>query len=341
MIRICQPLTPNYYVLREHMEESHASGQLSNFGPAYDKLIEELKDFLNLAPDKDIVLTSSGHTALMAAYYALGCRYLIGPDYTFPSTMSAATIQRIIYEHTDVCKATAAPDPDVLNEYLTWSKAIDSVVITAPLSNIPDFKSLYDVCVNHNRLLIIDGAATFGTPDIYNYCDAFCYSFHATKTLSIGEGGALICSKAAAKIARRFINFNKDADFGQLKIGINGKLSEYACAIGLSILPAFRADMRLRNAAIYRKYLDRFCLETYSDQTVYQVFPLFFDTPYEAEQVRLSLAREGVETLQYYKPLKSLFISSDLYNRNVCIPVHQGVTEQQAEDIAKLIVESL
>jgi dTDP-4-amino-4,6-dideoxygalactose transaminase len=324
-------MIPNFSHVAEYMSEGFKTGQLSNFGPTYKRLVNELTIYLNLDRDKEIVLTSSGHTALMAAYYALGVVSALVPAFTFPSTVQAAEMQNVDCEYYDM--GSEVPD----------TASSDTVVITTCMSCIPSLGVLESTCHAKGKKLIVDGAPSFGTPGIYNFGDAFILSFHATKTFGIGEGGAIICSKEHAEIVKEYINFGFNEDKNVGEIGINGKISEYSCGVGLALLENIDLciNLRLRNASIYKKRLEKLCPFSWVKNTVYQTFPIFAEDSIKAQCIRDKLTANNVQHLQYYKPLANLKNSINLYERNICLPVHQNLTLNQVNYICDLVLSQI
>lgn len=336
MIKVISPICPDFAKVEAYMVEGLTHGVLSNFGPTYDKLVSRLRSYLHISEDRDIVLVSSGHTALMAAYSVLNSSRIVLPSYTFPSTRQAAEIQGMFTSLCDVDLSTGCPTLKILNNY----KYADTLTITTAISNIPNLKELSEYAKTNHKKLIIDGAPSFGTPDIYNYGDMFCLSFHATKTFGIGEGGAVICSKGHAATIKKFISFGFDDKKNICFTGMNGKISEYTCGIGLSILDEMDSAIarRKRNAAIYQDRLGDLCWKSWIPDTVYQTFPIFLSSASIAKEVRNRLTKQSVQHLQYYRPLMSLPNTCDLYERNVCLPVHSGLIESQINFICDIVL---
>lgn len=336
MLRFCKTLIPNFSEIEEKLD----TDRISNFGPAYEELCLKLRDFLKVSDDKDIILTSSGHTALMAAYAAVQSKKLIVPAYTFESTRAAASIQGI---------TTIVQDVDINKGYIDIPELLalplseyDSVALVCPLSAIPDLEEYHYWTKINNKHLVIDGAATFGTPGVYNWGTAYCLSFHATKTFSTGEGGALIIDKEFSSKAKSFINFGFDENRNVVQTGINGKISEYNCSIGLSLLNATTTQdalqRRLLNSQIYLESLSDLILTSSNEHTVYQSIPVYLDSKEKACSLRGKLTEEGIEFGQYYPPLDSISPNAkSLYDRNVCLPCHHGVTEKDINKIVDII----
>ncbi len=335
-IKFCSPVIPDMDRVAFYLKESFEKKHLSNFGPAYQLLVQKLREFLRLDDSKDILLCSSGHTALMAAYKALDLTNMFMPAYTFKSTEVAATLQGMYRSLVDVDIETGC-----LNQLPNYpNNTPDGIVAVCALSTIPDLKDLTEKAKKLNAKLVIDGAATFGTPDIYNTGDAFCLSMHATKTFPIGECGAVIADKKIIEKAKQFINFGFNAERVPQMTGMNAKISEYTAAIGLALFEKMDAaiESRLTNSNIYHDELGDLIPRSSSPYTIYQALPLSFRFDHvKARLVRSALSAGGVEFLQYYRPLDYSKNTEMLFNCNVCLPCHQDLTPEDIRYICKII----
>jgi dTDP-4-amino-4,6-dideoxygalactose transaminase len=104
----------------------------------------------------------------------------------------------------------------------------------------------------------IDGAAAFDVaamhPERYFGSIPTALSFHATKSFSTGEGGAVIATDLAlAERISRSLNFGFGTSRESLCASINGKMSEYHAAIGLAEHDGW-ADKRDALEAVARSY---------------------------------------------------------------------------------------
>lgn len=337
MIKFCSPVIPDMDRVSFYLKESFEKKHLSNFGPAYQLLCEKLKEFLGLDSSKDILLCTSGHTALMAAYQAFDCTTLYVPAYTFKSTESAASLQGMHPLKIDV-----NPDTGCMHDLPSYPNSRPTAVVpVCALSTIPDFDYIKKQASRIGAKVIIDGAATFGTHNIYNQGDAFCLSFHATKTFPIGECGALISDKRTIEKAKQYINFGFDAERIPKFTGMNAKISEYTAAIGLALLEKMpdAIQKRHKNRDLYVSELgDLIPQSTSGSDTVYQTLPIFFKFDHEkAKKVRTKLKEANVEILQYYRPLEYLANTQMLYLTNICLPVHQDLTTEEIKHICQII----
>jgi dTDP-4-amino-4,6-dideoxygalactose transaminase len=277
----------------------------------------------------------------MAAYRALDLTNIFIPAYTFKSTEVAATIQGMYRSLVDVDHLTGCLDkiPNYPNN------PPDGIVAVCALSTIPNLDELEETAKRINAKLVIDGAATFGTPGIYNYGDAFCLSMHATKTFSIGECGALIADHKTIEKAKQFINFGFNDQRIPQMVGMNAKISEYTAAIGLAVFEKLPEAVKARkkNLEIYDTELGHdnnhyIPPSMMAHETIYQALPMHFTFDHErAKRVRAKLTEAKVEILQYYRPLDYQKNTEMLYLCNVCLPIHQDLTEEEIRFICNII----
>jgi dTDP-4-amino-4,6-dideoxygalactose transaminase len=186
---------------------------------------------------------------------------VIVPSFTFIATAHALQWQEITPVFADVDPETHCLDPDAVEQMITprttgiigvhvWGRACDVDGLTA-------------VARRHNLKLLFDAAHAFGCSHrgrpIGNFGLAEVFSFHATKFLNTGEGGAIVTNDddVAAKV-RLMTNFGFAGYDNVIYTGTNGKLSETAAAMGvtnLESLDEFIATNR-RNYQEYGKELE-------------------------------------------------------------------------------------
>lgn len=328
---LIRPILPDMRLVEEHLRESFRTRRLSNFGPAARRLSAAFEE--QFLPGR-VVLTSSGHAALMAAIgiYPSARRWAV-PAFTFESTRLAVVEQGREAVYVDVDESGIISLESLRR--VEW----DGVVVVCPLSTVPDVAPVLDLAAG--RPVVLDGAAAFGSA-LPRGC-AVCVSFHATKVLPIGEGGA-VCGldEAGARAVERYVNFGLVGD-DPSGSGLNAKLSEYAAAVGLALLDsgAFAREVVLRkeNARAYRRHLgDRTPRGVLGDETVRAVLPAFLSDADAAFRVRRALLRIGVESRSYYRPLAPLPGALDLYVRNVCLPVYGEVTSRLVDAICDVVL---
>jgi dTDP-4-amino-4,6-dideoxygalactose transaminase len=330
-IRLFKMILPDFKEVEKLLQISCEVNQLANFGPLYYQLVEKLNDAFFLSSNKTTTIVSSGHTALMAAYHVLNSQRLYIPAYTFTSTIVAATLQGKTAILGDVNQITGAFDCYSVEEAIKYN--CDTIVIVCPLSSIPfDIKDTVKFAKEKGLKVVIDGASTFGNDlsNIYMLGDAYCLSFHATKNLCLGEGGCVIHNKEYTDAYHQYINFGLNKNKTWTSQGLNAKVSELTCAVGIGLLNKKEKDFAIKKQVIkdlsklFALSSNLFIPKTLSN--IFSCYPVFAKTTEDAIKFRQLLSENNVETAQYYKLAtldKVQFpISWLLYNNNICLPTH-------------------
>ena len=163
-------------------------------GPKIGELEQTLADYTGA---KYTVAVSNGTAALHCACLAAG----IGPGdevITTPLTF-AASANCALYcgarpVFADVEPDTYNIDPKSIEAHITEkTKAVVAVDFTGQAVKI---KEIRELCDKHNLIFIEDAAHSIGTKydgrQVGSLADMTCFSFHPVKTVTSGEGGAVL-----------------------------------------------------------------------------------------------------------------------------------------------------
>lgn len=256
MIPLIRPMLPPLTRVSSYFAASIDAGQYSNFGPCHDRLVDEL----GLVTGGPTLPVSTGTAAIEIALLALGipkgARVLV-PDFTHTGTVLAvkrAGMEPVlagVHGKSWCLRIDETSDAWVRGE-------IDAAIVVNPFGYGVDMQGWESMAEKTKLPLVYDFAAAWGYfPKARN---PVCYSFHATKNMGIGEGGAVVFPDAQGfAIGKRLVNFDTilTRDIGSLD-GSNQKMDELRCAAALAALePGFQAAI---NDRIVRK---RRTLETY------------------------------------------------------------------------------
>jgi UDP-4-amino-4,6-dideoxy-N-acetyl-beta-L-altrosamine transaminase len=222
------------------------------------------------------VVTSSGTTALAAAYFAAG----VGPGdevlttpLTFCATANAAVGlgARIVFADIDPTTLNLSP-AEAEGRLSDRTKVVAAVDYAGEPADLHRLRRLAHA---RGALLVQDAAhalgATLDGEPIARLADLTTLSFHPVKHITTGEGGAVLANDAGlAERARRFRGhgivrdvpaFAQDPENGPWfydlpEIGTNARLSDIQCALGLSQLGKLDGFLTRRRALAHR-YLRR------------------------------------------------------------------------------------
>lgn len=336
---------------KEYVSQAMASTWISG-GPFIQRFE---KNFASLHQMPFGLAVSNGTTALQLALLSLGIGAgdeVILPGFTFvaPVNMSIAVGATPVY--ADVDPKTWCLDPDSVSKCVTAkTKAIVAVHI---YGNVCDMDALRQIANSRGIFLIEDNAEAMFSKYRGRYAgtlgDAGCFSFQATKTITMGEGGFLMTSKADVYERARVIRdhgMRPDKRYWHDVIGYNFRLTNLQAALGCAQLEGFRKIIagRERFFSLYRRYLAdvpgvRFQVFSKEVSPVVWAVGIKIDQAYfkkKRDSIMGALAQEGIETRPGFYPIaemplyqaSSLPVSSDLGKNVICLPSFPSLTEEE------------
>ncbi|MFA5513066.1 MAG: DegT/DnrJ/EryC1/StrS family aminotransferase [Candidatus Kapaibacterium sp.] len=196
---------------------------------------------------KHCLLVSSGTSALSTALAACGVGYgdeVIIPPFTFVATVEAVLSTGAIPVFSEI-NETLCLDPDKINEKITEkTKAILPVHMCGAMAQISEIKRVAD---EHNLILIEDACQAVGAHIDGKFAGTWgkagCFSFDSVKTITCGEGGAVVTDSDEIYVkADAFHDHGHDHignDRGKedhMLLGMNYRISELNAAVGLAQL---------------------------------------------------------------------------------------------------------
>jgi dTDP-4-amino-4,6-dideoxygalactose transaminase len=177
-----------------YIKKAHESGHLAGDG-TYTKLCSNwLEKNLNC---KKALLTHSCTAALEIAAILTNIKpgdEIIMPSYTFVSTANAFVLRGGIPVFVDIRSDTLNIDENLIEKAITKrTKAI----VPVHYAGVPcDMDKIMDIAKRHNLIVIEDAAqgmmSTYNGKALGTIGDFGCLSFHETKNIISGEGGALL-----------------------------------------------------------------------------------------------------------------------------------------------------
>lgn len=177
-----------------YIKEAYTDGKFSGDGKFTDRCHEWLEQNLNV---KKVLLTHSCTAALEMTALLLELKpgdEVIMPSYTFVSTANAFVLRGAKPVFVDIDDKTLCLDETLVQNAINKNtKAIVTVDYAGISSN---YNILRDLASSHNLHLIEDAAQGILSKYENNYLgtigDLGCFSFHETKNITCGEGGALL-----------------------------------------------------------------------------------------------------------------------------------------------------
>ena len=189
--------------------------------------------------ERVLLTTSCTHATELAAIltYIKPGDEVIMPSYTFVSTADAFVLRGAKAVFVDIRPDTMNIDETLIEDAITEKTRAIVPVHYAGVSCEMD--TICDIAKRHNLYVIEDAAqgvmATYKSRPLGTIGDYGCYSFHETKNLSMGEGGALLI-KDKANILRAEIVREKGTNRSQF---FRGEIDKYTWMdAGSSYLPS-------------------------------------------------------------------------------------------------------
>jgi 8-amino-3,8-dideoxy-alpha-D-manno-octulosonate transaminase len=274
--------------------------------------------FAKRMQSKHCQLVSSGTSALTVSLAAAGIGAgdeVIMPTFTFVASFESIMMLGAVPVLVDI-DDTLTLDPEAVRAAVTSkTKCIMPVHMCGSMA---DLKALKAICDEHDLLLLEDacqaiGGSYEGKP-LGSYGDLGCFSFDFVKTITCGEGGAVITNNQQYAIhADQYQDHGHDHignDRGaetHPTLGYNFRISELNAAVGLAQLDKLEGILKLqkRNYTILRTLLetiDGVEFRRVPDGGVenYSFLSFFLPTQELTEKAHKALSQAGVDACFYW-----------------------------------------
>jgi dTDP-4-amino-4,6-dideoxygalactose transaminase len=261
------PFNRPYMTGREldFIRQAHANGKLSGDGPFTARCHARLEQQLGTGR---ALLTPSCSSALEMAALIAGVGpgdEVIMPSYTFTSTANAFVLRGAVPVFVDVCPDTMNLDASLIEPAITPRTRVIVPVHYAGVSC--DMGPILEIAARHGLMVIEDAAQGFGATwqgrALGSIATLGCLSFHETKNVTCGEGGALLVNDPALvqraervreKGTNRSAFFRGEVDkYTWCEAGSSGLVGELAAAFLWAQLLAAE-DITARRLAIWHTY---------------------------------------------------------------------------------------
>lgn len=347
---------------RRFVIESLDSGFLSGRGP-YTKKAEEW--FVSKYPAiKGALLTTSCTHALEVSAILLdlsGEDEVIVPSYTFVSSALAYHMHGAQIRFCDIRKDTLNIDETLLENAIT--KNTKAIVVVHYAGVACEMDAIMAIARKHNILVVEDNAhGLFGKykgKDLGTIGDFSTLSFHETKNISCGEGGALLVNNKEF-LQRAEIIIEKGTNRSQF---INGLVDKYSWVdkgssyvlsdllAGLLYGQLINSDeIQLKRRVIWERYFTELSswalvnsvslpfISKYCDQS-YHMFYMLMPNKSARDTLINHLSEQSIGAVFHYLPLDNSKIglkialadqtncpvSADISDRIVRLPIFYGL----------------
>lgn len=302
------------------------------------------------------VAVSSGTAALHVCYLALGIGpgdAVFIPSFAWPSAANMAKLIGAQPVFIDVLPGTFNLDPQDLGrrieDCLREGKSKPRAVVPVHEFGLSaDMDRVLSVAARFGLEVIEDAACAFGAcyngKPVGTFGKLGIFSFHPRKSITTGEGGAIVTNDARlAQLCRQWRNHGQDATGGQREFvlpGLNYRLTEIQAAIGRVQLEKFPHILQKRRALAqeYGRNLGQIPGLLLPDQDpdhTWQTFMAVLGPGVDRSSIIARLKAQGIEAGpgsvaghlgRHFQPQPALPVSEELHHQGLALPLHAGLS---------------
>lgn len=325
-------------------------------GPFVNRLEEEFATFNGTA---HAVATSNGTTALHLAYLAIGIQpgdEIIVPGFAFMAAANVALHMHAVPVFADVDPKTWLITAAEVER--RWTVKTRAIVPVHTYGNVCAMDDIMTLANNRSIPVIEDAAEAFASSYRGHPAGTLgalgTYSFHATKTITTGEGGMVVTGRDALKEQMHLYRSHgmSSVRYWHDVAGHNFRLTNMQAALGCAQLANVDKIIasRKRMFANYQKHLDGvdgLSMQYFAPEVepVPWVVGVKLDArafPQGRDQVMRDMQSVGIETRPgFYTPTsmehlyRSTFlpVSDDVSGWVVVLPAFCSLNEQEIETV--------
>ena len=316
--------------------------------------------------------TSGLHLAATALNVKPGDKVIVTPM-TFAASANCALYCGATPVFADINPETYAIDPDSIRSHITdRTKAIVAVDFTGQAVQIDEIRQ---ICDEYNLIFIEDAAHSIATKykgkQVGSLADMTCFSFHPVKTVTGGEGGAILTNDD--ELYKKLVlahthGITRDEElmeyaphegpwcYEQISLGYNYRLTDFQAALIISQMSKLDAFAE-RRKEIVKRYDEAFAdmpeiieqKEIPESDTCRHLYIIrlnleklsctrreFFDAM-SAENVQCQVHYVPVYWFPYYQHLgytKGLCPNAEkVYSEIMSIPLYPKLSDADVEDV--------
>ena len=342
---------------------------VSGDGPECRRFEEMLAGYLGA---KHVLFVNSATAALELAFRVKGFppgSEVIVPDFTYTSTALGAVYNNLKIVLADVYADNGSLDVSKLEQYIT---ARTVAIAPVDYAGIPaDMEAINAIARRHGLYVVHDTAQSLGS--LYRgrrtgtLADISTFSFHGTKNLTTGEGGAVVTDDdaiaARIRVLREkgtdkhtFITENRTRGFYEyVDTGNSYVQSNILGALGVSQLKKIDMMNGVRGS-IAKYYIENlssieeieFIRITEGAETNWHIFGILVP-PEERYWVMDALRDEGVMANVHYSPLhmnrfyRELATDDEMpgsmkfFSRFLRLPLYPSLTQEERETVVRAV----
>ncbi len=310
--------------------------------------------------------TSALHLALLSIGVKEGDEVIVA-DFTFPATGHSVLYCGAKPVFVDIDSKTYNIDPNLIEDNI--NNKTKAIIPVHTFGQPADMDKIMKIAKQHNLKVIEDAACALGA----KYKDKFagtigdigCFSFHARKGITTGEGGMIVTNdKNLADKMRNLSVFGMTTAWDREKsnnfvipkfmdVGYNYKMSDINAAVGVVQLKKLDKIIERREelAKYYNERLKeiKYITPPYAYENtkhVYQAYVVLLDKNVNRNELITKLMEKGIQAQigtyashiqPVYGSMDECPNSADIFNRSLALPLYYTLKEEEID----IIISSL
>jgi perosamine synthetase len=330
-------------------------------GPKVKELEGKITEYLGI--NYVIVVTnctSALHLALLSIGVKEGDEVLVA-DHTFPATGHSVLYCGAKPVFVDVDLKTYNINPELIKKKINVKTK--AIIPVHTFGQTAEMDAIMEIARDHNLKVIEDAACALGAKYKNKYAgtigDIACFSFHARKGITTGEGGMVATNnKNLAEKIRNLSVFGMTSTWDREKgdtffipefteLGYNYKMSDITAAVGVAQLK--KLDKIIERKRELAKYWDEklremeFIEPPYVSENVkhiYQSYVALVDRKINRNKLIETLMKKGVQTQigTYASHIQPVYNSNqkcpnslDIFNISLALPMYYMLKEEDID----------
>jgi len=346
------------------------SGWVSQ-GPKVKEFEDKITDYLGAKHAIAVTnCTSALHLALISIGVKRGDEVLVA-DFTFPATGHAVLYCGAKPVFVDVDLETYNINPELIEEKI--NDKTKAIIPVHTFGQPAEMNKIMEIAKKYHLWVIEDAACALGAKYKNRYAgtigDIGCFSFHARKGITTGEGGmAVTDNKDLAEKIRNLSVFGMTSAWDREKsdkliipkftdMGYNYKMSDITAAVGVAQLrKLYKIIKRKRELAGYwdDKLEEIELIEPpYVSENVfhvYQAYVALVDKRINRNKLIKKLMEKGIQTQigTYASHIQPVYNSDqecpnslEIFNRSLALPMYYALREEDIDMAAMHLKKAL
>ena len=356
------PLLRPYFDAEElnEIQEVLDSGWVSQ-GPKVKELEDKIAAYLGVKYAIGVTnCTSALHLSLLSIGVKEGDEVLVA-DYTFPATGHAVLYCRAHPVFIDIDKNTYNINPSLLKNKINRKTKV--IIPVHTFGQPAEMDEIMDIAKKHNLMVIEDAACALGAKYKNKYAgtigDLGCFSFHARKGITTGEGGLVVTNNQnlAEKVRNLAVFGMKTAWEREIsskfiipeftEVGYNYKMSDLTAAVGIAQFK--KLERIIKQKQKLARYWDEklkeieFIQPPYVNNEaghIYQAYVALVDKHINRNSLIEKLINVGIQaqigtyashSQPVYKSKEKCPNSLEIFNRALALPLYYHLMEENID----------